>query len=176
MYIIHKIKRSLKEWNAVIEALGHGEQFIIIRKYLPTTDEFFLYPTFTYARDDNYLEKFKKNYWEFVEKFAYPQRKNNKTEVKYYAKIKKVITIPSIKLKKINKYHIWNLKHIKEYLKNKNANVWLLSVYKLEKPLMLDFNRSMLYTKLKRPINVDFAQPILDKKTYLKLEKEILEI
>ena len=77
------ITKCLNEWNATIEALGQGKQTILIRKYGTTIDKFFLYPTVSYANKDNYLDNFEKKYQTFVEKNAFPNKDNNKTEIKY---------------------------------------------------------------------------------------------
>lgn len=46
------INKSVKEWNAVIEALGNGFHSILIRKYETSHKNFLLYPTFSYALND----------------------------------------------------------------------------------------------------------------------------
>jgi len=48
------INRSIKEWNAIVEALGQGKQSIIIRNYNPAHEDFLLYPTWSYSRRDGY--------------------------------------------------------------------------------------------------------------------------
>ncbi|MGZ7136043.1 MAG: DUF1802 family protein [Methanobacterium sp.] len=40
------INKCLKEWNAIIEALGQGKQSILIRYYKTYIKEFLLYPNF----------------------------------------------------------------------------------------------------------------------------------
>jgi hypothetical protein len=57
--------RALKEWAAIVEAIGQGKQAILLRKYAPAR-EFFLYPTYEFARPEDYLESFQPQYREFV--------------------------------------------------------------------------------------------------------------
>ena len=67
--------KCLKEWNATIEALGHGKQTILIRNYKTNVSEFLLYPTVSYTLKDNYLESFQLKYQSFVEENACLKRK-----------------------------------------------------------------------------------------------------
>ena len=56
-----EITISLNEWNAIIEALGHGKQTILIRKYGTNINEFLLYPTIGYTKTNDILNFFKDN-------------------------------------------------------------------------------------------------------------------
>lgn len=61
-----KITKCLNDWNATVEALGHGMQSILIRKTSTTLKEFLLYPTVSYVNKDNYLDSFKESEKNFV--------------------------------------------------------------------------------------------------------------
>ena len=86
---VETIKKCLNEWNATIEALGHGKQTILIRKYGTTIDKFILFPTVSYALNDNYLDSFSKENKTFAKDNALPKKANNKTEIKYCAFVDK---------------------------------------------------------------------------------------
>ena len=79
----------------------------------------------------------RKKYQTFAEENALPKKDNNKTEIKYFATVEKVIEKPSQRIGFLNKYHIWTNEHVKSYLNNKKAYVWILRVYKLKEPLWL---------------------------------------
>lgn len=125
---MEKTNKSLKEWNAIIEALGHGKQTILIRTYSTTLPGFLLYPTVSYAKRDDCFEYFKKDYKQFVRENAIPNIKGEKTEIKYYAKVEKILEKSSAQISKLNKYHIWHNKHVQHYLKGKNGFIWVLRV------------------------------------------------
>lgn len=171
---MERTNKSLKEWNAVIEALGQGKQTILIRKYGTKADGFLLYPTVSYAIKDNYLEMFKDNYHSFVEENALPKKENEKTEVKYFAKCENIIEKSSSVISRFDKYHIWNKEHVRSYLDGKKCNMWLLRVYKLKKPYMAEPNRGMLYSNLKKEVDVSGLNPVINDKKFSKISEEIL--
>ena len=80
-----RTQKCLKEWNAVVEALGQGKQSILLRSYGTSLNEFLLYPTSSYSNHKDYLDSFQNQYKTFVKKSAIPKKENNKTEIKYYA-------------------------------------------------------------------------------------------
>ena len=71
-----KITKCLNEWNAIIEALGHAKQSILIRKYPTNLKEFLLYPTVSYANNDNYLESFSDK--DFAKENTFPNKVEDK--------------------------------------------------------------------------------------------------
>ena len=85
------ITKCLNEWNATIEALGQGKQSILIRKYGTNVKEFLLYPTVSYALKDDYLDSFLEKYHDFVKDNSLPNKEDSKFEVKYFARVEKVV-------------------------------------------------------------------------------------
>lgn len=162
------IKKCVKEWNAVIEALGHGKQIILIRKYAPSSNEFLLYPTFSYTRKNDYPDFFKEKYWKFISKYALPNQTDKLIEIKYFAKVHEVIEMPYKYLWKIDEKHLWTENHVKDYLKGKPAKIWVLRVYKLEKPHMVKKTKGMLYGNLEKGIELEGMNPIINKFEFLK--------
>jgi restriction system protein len=160
---VEKTNKSLKEWNAIIEALAGGLQTIIIRKNPTTLKGFFLYPTFSYATKENYLENFKKDFRHFVEKNAFPLKKGEKTQIKYYARVEKVIEISPKNLNSLNKLHIWKNDHVKKYLSNKKGYVWYLKIYKLKDSYMAEKNRGMRFANLKKEISLKDLIPVFEE-------------
>ena len=85
------IRKCLNEWNATIEALGQGKQSILIRKYGTNVKEFLLYPTVSYALQDDYLNSFQDDWRDFVKENALPNKDDSKFEVKYFARVENVV-------------------------------------------------------------------------------------
>lgn len=154
-------KKGFKEWNAIVEALGEGKQSILIRTYSTTNKEFLLYPTFSYANKDDYLEMFKTDNQKFVEKHALPLKKDDQVEIKYYAKIEKIVERSPTQIGSVDKMHIWSKNHVKNYLKNKKAFIWALRVYKLKKPIFAERNNGMLFANLKKGASLEGIKPVL---------------
>jgi hypothetical protein len=161
--------KSLKEWNAIVEALGQGLQTLIIRKYPTNSNGFLLYPTVSYALKDNYLINFKEQYREFVQKNALPKKEGENTEIKYYAKIEAVLQKSAKKILTLDEYNIWDKNHVKYYLGNNKGYVWVLRVYKLDVPVMAEKNRGMLYANLKHKVSLQNAKPAITSETFGKI-------
>lgn len=169
---MEKTNKSLKEWNAIVEALGHGKQSILIRKYSTSLSGFLLYPTFSYALKDDYLENFKEKYRQFVMQNKLPNKRGANTEIKYYVKVEKILEKSSTQIYRLNKYHIWHDNHVKEYLKDKKGFIWILRVFKIETPYMAEINRGMKYANLKKKINLSNVDPVIDDGDFSEFLKD----
>lgn len=167
------ITKCLNEWNVTIEALGQGKQSILIRKYGTNVDEFLLFPTVSYALKDNYLDSFQEDYKDFVRENALPNKKDSKFEVKYYAKVEKVVEKPSTRIGSLNNYHIWTRDHVKSYLGNSKAQVWILRVYELENPQYLNRTRGMRYANVDMEVKLDNLKPVLSDSEFESILKGI---
>ena len=168
-----EITKCLNEWNATLEALGQGKQTILIRKYGTTLNEFLLYPTISYANKDDVLDSFQDDCKNFVKTNLLPAGENRKYEVKYYATVEEVIEKASTRIGAFNKFHIWTRDHVKNYLGRKEAKIWILRVYKLDKPQMLKRSNGMLYANVDKPVKLE-GKPVLSDAEFDKLKEKIL--
>lgn len=167
------IRKCLKEWNATVEALGHGKQTILIRKYGTTIDKFLLYPTVSYALKDDYLDSFQKKHQSFVEENAFPQQKDNKILIKYVCIVEDIIEKSIRRIPPENSY-IWTKNHVKSYITNKKAFIWILRVFKLKKPYWADPNiGAIVFANLNEEVSIDGMQPVIDDSEFLKILKEL---
>lgn len=168
-----KITKCLNEWNATIEALGQGKQTILIRKYDTTLKEFLLYPTISYANKENILDSFQEDCKNFVKDNLLPAGENRTYEVKYYATVEEVIVKSSSRIGAFNKFHIWTREHVKDYLGRKEAKIWILRVYELDKPQMLKRSNGMLYANVDKPVKLE-GKPVISDTEFDKLKDKIL--
>lgn len=164
--------KCLNEWNAVLEALGNGKQTILIRKYNTSVKKFLLYPTISYTKKDDFLGNFKIEDRFFAEENALPKEEGSKKEVKYFATVENIIEKSSSRIGTYNKYHIWTKDHVKSYLSSKNAYIWILRIYELEKPVMVDRTKGMLYANVSEEIPLD-GKPVLNDAQFSKILTEI---
>ena len=171
--MVETITKCLNEWNATIEALGQGKQSILIRKYGTNVNEFLLYPTVSYALKDNYLDSFQEEYKDFVKENSQPKKKDSKFEIKYYAKVEKVVEKPSTRIGSLNDFHIWTRDHVKSYLGNSKAQVWVLRVYELDEPKYLSRTRGMRYANVDEEVLLDNLKPVLSDNEFEKILKGI---
>ncbi|GAB6056486.1 hypothetical protein JCM15415_18020 [Methanobacterium movens] len=169
---MESITKCLNEWNATLEALGQGKQSILIRKYSTNVDKFLLYPTTSYAMKDDFFKSFKKEYQSFAKENALPKKEGSKSEVKYYATVEKVVEKPSTRIGSLNKYHIWTNEHVKSYLGSGKGYVWILRVYELEEPLMLDRTRGLLYANVSEEVPLK-GKPVLSDSMFSDILNEM---
>ena len=162
--------KCLKEWNATIEALGHGKQTILIRRYGTKLDGFLLYPSTSYAFKDNYLDAFQSKYRDFAENNAFPDKEGDKVSIKYYAIVEKVIEKSFHNIGSLQKNYIWTSEHVRQYLKRKKAYVWFLRVYGIKNPYLDRPKPGMIkYVKLKEKISLKDMKPVLSDSEFNKI-------
>ena len=140
---------------------------------LTTLNEFLLYPTISYANKDNVLDSFQGKYQDFIKDNLSPAGENRKYEVKYYAKVEEVVEKPSARIGAFNKFHIWTRDHVKNYLGRKPAQIWILRVYKLDKPQMLKRSNGMLYANVDKPVKLE-GKPVLSDDEFEKIKEDII--
>lgn len=134
-------------------------------------NEFLLYPTVSYANKDDILDSFSDK--EFVKDNLLPNGEKGNYEVKYYATVEEVIEKPSTRIGAFNNFHIWTRDHVKNYLERNKAKIWILRVYKLDKPQMLKRNRGMRYANVDKAVKLE-GKPVIPDAEFNKLKEDIL--
>ena len=150
-----------------------GKTINLIRKYGTNVNEFLLYPTVSYVLKDNYLDSFQDNYKEFVKENSLPNKKDSKFEIKYFAKVEEVVEKSSARIGSLNDYHIWTRDHVKSYLGNSKAQVWILRVYELDEPRYLSRTRGMRYANVDEEVKLGNLKPVLSDNEFEKILKGI---
>lgn len=168
-----EITKCLNEWNATIEALGQGKQTILIRSYGTTLNEFLLFPTTSYANKEGILDSFQDEYKTFIKDNLLPEGEDRTYEVKYYATVEEVIDKSSSRIGAYNKFHIWTRDHVKNYLKGRKAQIWILRIYKLDKPQICKRSNGMIFANVDKPVKLE-GKPVIPDKEFNKLKEEIL--
>jgi len=102
-----------------------------------------------------------------------PDGENRTYEVKYYAIVEEVIEKSSTRIGAFNKFHIWTRDHVKNYLGRKEAKIWILRVYELDKPQMLKHSNGMLYANVDKPVKLE-GKPVIADDEFNRLKEEIL--
>lgn len=167
------ITKCLNEWNVTIEAIGQKKQSILIRNYRTTIKEFILYPTVSYALKDDYTKSFQHKYHDFVENNLIPKKEGNAIEIKFYAKVEKIIEKPASRIGTFKNYYIWTSEHVKSYLNSNKAYVWILRVYELKEPVMVERTMGIKYANLLEPVSLEGIKTVLSDSEFSKIVKEI---
>ncbi len=173
---MENVKTYLKEWNAVIEALGQGLQTIIVRKYPTFINNFLLYPTSRYTLNDKFLDSFQDKYKPFVKNNALPNSKEKKLEIKYFIKCEGIVEIPYDKVGFLEDYSMWTSKHVQSYLDRKNAFVWLLRVFEISEPYMTKITLGLRYSKISKELSFDnlSLRPVIKEDAFNEIVSDIL--
>ena len=97
---------------------------------------------------------FRDEFKEFVDDNLLPERDGEKTLVKYYAKVVKTSEKTKSRIGALNKFHIWTREHVVSHMDNKKPYVWLLRVYKLDKPIMLKRSKGMVWATVNEEVEL----------------------
>jgi len=161
--------KVLKEWSAVVDALGSGFQVILLRKNSPVHREFFLYPTYGYALKKDFVSRlFQEKHQSHVLE-SVKAKPRGETAISYYAVVDEVIRVGKGELEKLNnllQHHIWSTDHVVKYFSDSKleaAYIWVIKIYRLPEPkLIKDLGRgAMTYADLSKPIPTSGAVPVL---------------
>ncbi len=99
------IQKGMKEWAAIIDALGQGLQIIMVRKRPPRYQEFLLFPTFTFFQKT--LKEPHKFDLQFQEQYRLMARKSGKyameqahtdllASIDYFAKVDQEVEVSNL--------------------------------------------------------------------------------
>lgn len=176
-----RIRSAFKEWRSVIEALGRGEQIIILRKggiiedegdFVPREKYFFLFPTLTHEKRED-LKKI----------YDSGEQSGEDIEIKYWGEtvLAKKIENEEI-IKKLSPYHIWSEKVVLERFHRWNKDeVWCLivRVYKLKNPVRIkmkpEYGGCKSWIDISEDIDIQDSVPVLSDEDFKKLCNEVLE-
>lgn len=186
------IKSGLKEWSAVVDALGSGTQSIIVRTYKPSDKSFLLYPTFSFyannaSRPENLEKVIQKQYLEAAIKSG--QKTTDLARYEYLVKMTHFATVTETfpltttqQIDALEKFSIWTKDHLRAYAqssKSKKCYVWLLRVYELPEPLTVGRiaqGGPPNYYVPPRNIEIDELKPILAEPEYERIASKITSL
>jgi len=176
---------ALREWSGVVEALGNGDQTVMVRGYPARYPAFFLYPTFSYytstkAKPESFNEKFQPKYLKLARESAEDTRKladSLLVHFKYYAEVDEVIPIEESKTwDRLEPYFIWSTEHVKGYATT-STFLWILRVHRLPETIVIGRNAGggpPTFYKHSEEISTDGSRPVLVDSEYAKLKSGIL--
>jgi hypothetical protein len=178
---------ALREWSAVVEALGQGQQTVMVRSYPPRYGAFFLYPTFSFytstkAKPESFDEKFQPQYRKMARQSAELTAKragNLLVDFNYYAEIDEVVAIQNgITWERLKPYFIWSVDHIKHYATS-STFLWIVRIHQLPKTVVIGRSAGggpPTFYKHADEISTDGSTPVLSDAQYGKLKAEIIKL
>lgn len=111
---------------------------------------------------------------DFVKENTLPKSVDKKYEVKYYAKVEEIIEKSVNRIGSLNKYHIWTRDHVSSYLNGNKSKVWLLRVYKLDKPILTKRSNGMVFTNTNKKISLSNMKPVIGDVEFNKIREDII--
>ena len=186
------IQNAVKEWAGVVNALGEGNQLVIVRRYPPRTNDLLLYPTFNYYNshkterasfDEKFQPAFSERAW-IAGKYAMERgQKECLVDVDYWAHVDEVLSVQDqTPWKLLSPFFIWSSEHVENYAKgSKTGNVllWILRVQKLPKTLVLGRiaqGGPPDFYKHHETIDTTGSKPVLRDAEYEERKAQILKI
>lgn len=136
---------ALREWSAVVDALGHGTQTVMVRSFIPKSPRFFLYPTYSFytsakTRPQCFDEKFQPQYLDKARISAEKtllRAHDLLVDFNYYAEFDDAVSVEDQSAwKRLEPFYIWSFDHIRQYATS-TAFVWIVRVYRLPQTLVI---------------------------------------
>ena len=169
-------RKALKEWAVVVQALGNGEQILLLRKggiaektpdFVMENRSFYFFPTYEHEK----IKDVKLTYQPLFE--AIHQNQPSTLRITHWAEVMEDIPVKDPgKIRKLSPYHIWTEPFIEmrlQYKPESPLHVLLLKVYRLETPK--DLPMQSVYTGCKSWVTLDenipvsSSQPVLQEST-----------
>jgi hypothetical protein len=180
---------ALKEWAVCIEALGRGEQALLVRKggVLEETREFrleetsfYLYPTYEHQRAKLIKEPWKEALKQTTEGLELPPRS---VTITHAAHVVDDITFKDDEevLKRLDPFHILTHDYAAERLhwqSNQPLHILLVRAYRLTEPKTIavedDYLGCRSWLTLKQSIHNTDLEPVLNDEQFAVLRDKIL--
>ena len=177
---------ALKEWSIVVEALGSGEQLLLVRKggireprgaFQLKRREFLLYPTLEHQHEEAIRPEFRERFRQTATLGEWIQQ----VPLKVYAGVALCAEIrdPN-KLQGLERYHIWQPQFFTERMRYRPQEPTLAIVvraYRLKEPVNLPVKAEYIGCKswvpLETSLPIEAAEPVMENQRFRKALNEI---
>ena len=172
---------AFKEWAVVIDALGRGDQILILRKggiseerggFQIEQPEFLLFPTLFHQQRESVLPSAQKRFDEIAPHFPPPEI----LRLEFFARVvawKKLDSLAAAE--RLRGQHIWRNEVIAErfeWSREKNIHALAVRVFrlpqKIELPMLPNYGGCKSWIELEKEISPAAATPVLDDGIFSK--------
>ncbi|HEY1172118.1 MAG TPA: DUF1802 family protein [Verrucomicrobiae bacterium] len=188
---MERMKVAFKEWAVVVDALGSGEQIIILRKggisegrggFQVEHPRFVFWPTLFHQQRDNVITSAQKRFDEIAPGLPSPEI----LRLEYFAEVAHWERLESLEAaKRLQGQHIWREEVIAERFDwGKQKAIFALAVrvhrlaQRIELPVRPEYGGCKSWIELVEDISTDGSQPVLTEAAFaekLKRFKQALE-
>ena len=176
-----RVRTAFKEWAIIVEALGRGDQILILRKggisegrtgFQMDHSEFFLFPTLFHQQRESVLPPAQKRFDDITKNFPSPEM----VRLEFFAKVIEWRKLDSLAdAERLRGEHFWRDEVIAERFdwgKSKNIFAMALRVFRLSKSIELpnlpSYGGCKSWIELEREIATEGATPVLDEPAFAK--------
>jgi restriction system protein len=168
------MRKAVKEWAAVIEALGQGKQTLLIRTSPPPVNEFMLYPTLGRGQT-------LKPEYDALRQAADRLIKPDQVHIEYFCRVTDTLRISLEKCLRLDKYFVWSSEHVEKYLtqgRGGTACVWLVRAFKLPSVLVIPrtVGGNLSWYNHKEDVSTAGAVPVLNESDFGQTTKVISKL
>jgi hypothetical protein len=174
-----RTRTALKEWAVACEALGRGDQILLLRKggireqqrhFRIEHPEFLLFPTFEHQRADLVKPGSRAD----LDRLLAERGPSDQIELRYWAQVAEVFEISETdQLQALAPLHLWSEDYALERLRWKPRHplqVMALRVYRLAEatrlPLVAEYGGCTSWVTLAESVSLDGASPVLDETAF----------
>ena len=173
------MRKAFKEWAIVVDALGRGEQIVILRKggisegrggFQVDHPEFLLFPTLFHQQRESVLPNAQQRY----NAIAPHLPTTEKLRIEFLAKVAEWRRVDALAdAERLRGQHIWRDEVIAERFewgRSKNIFAMAVRVFRLrsviELPMSTSYGGCKSWIELEQDIDVGHADPVLDDKAF----------
>ena len=173
------MRAAFKEWAVVVDALGRGNQSIILRKggisegrggFQMQHERFLLFPTLFHQQRESVIPAAQARYDEIARNFP----PKDKVRFEYFAEVVQAKQLHSqAEMNALHGQHIWRDEVIAERFdwgKSKSIYALAVRVYRLpqtvELPMLSTYDGCKSWIELDHEVHTDGAKPVLDEITF----------
>jgi hypothetical protein len=173
------VQIAFKEWAVIVDALGRGEQILILRKggisegrggFKVEHPEFLFFPTLFHQQRESVLPSAQVRFDEISKQFPPPET----LRLEFFARVIEWRKLDSLAdAERLRGQHIWRDDVIAERFdwgKNKNIFAMAVRVFRLPEPIELPnlpvYGGCKSWITLEEEIATGQAQPVLDEKIF----------
>jgi len=170
------MRAAFKEWAVVVDALGRGDQIIILRKggisegrsgFQMEHQQFLLFPTLFHQQRESVIASAQARYDAIAPNFPPKDR----LRLEYFAEVAQVKQLNSqAEVNALHGQHIWREEVIAERFdwgKTKSIYALVVRVYRLpqvvELPMLSAYDGCKSWIQVDHEVHTDGAKPVLDE-------------
>ena len=177
---------AFKEWAAVVDFLGRGEQILILRKggihekgkeFNVTHEEFFLFPTFEHQNPDDLKPKAQ----ETLKKILGGKSDPTTLPLRYYCVVEEDFWISDEKiLERLDPFHVWSWDCVKgrfDWGEKKGLYGIIVRTYSLPATVSLAnlkrYGGCRSWVELEEPLETPSLRPVLSDRVFTEQREKI---